>query len=182
MVYFSLTLDNYIEKGFEWVIGGKLPSLAGGIALGGSAIIGSERLNNGFTARFMWHMRVSDGKNIPSLIGYIYHPGRAGDTGQFIHGAGSHMSTISPTTSFTHRPKTSLFEFITDTWYKVKQTIKANRPYKSDGTMKVSIDDRLATSYGHMKYIADGKHGKYSIDKFLFATFYGGGTQEYAPF
>ena len=32
-----------------------------------------------------------------------------------------------------------------------------------------------------MKYIADGKHGEYSVDRLLFATFHGGGTQEYAP-
>ena len=181
----EVTLVYYVkfENGFHWTTGGKLPGLAGGIAPAGSAIIGSDRLNNGFTARFMFHkLTSSSGKVMPSsLIGYIYHPGREGADGQSVYGAGSYMSTIKPTTSFTDRNRNNLFQFKTNKWYKIQQTIKANRPYKADGTMKVWINDQLATSYGNMKYIADGKHGKYSVDRLLFSTFYGGGTDDYKP-
>ena len=180
----EVTLTYYVkfERRFDWAIGGKLPGLAGGVAPGGGQKIGNHKMQNGFSARFMWHMlSTPDNTKIPGLIGYIYHPGRVGDVGQHVYGAGSYMSTIKPTTSFTDRNKANLFVFKREKWYKIKQTIKPNRPYKSDGTMKVWIDDKLATNYGGMKYIADGKHGEYSVDRLLFATFHGGGTQEYAP-
>jgi len=181
----EVTLIYYVKfkTGFHWTTGGKLPGLAGGIAPAGSAIIGSDRLNNGFSARFMFHkLTSSEGVEMPSsLIGYIYHPGREGTDGQSVYGAGSYMSTTKPTTSFTDRDKSNLFQFETNKWYKIQQTIKANTPNKSDGTMKVWINDQLATNYGNMKYIADGKHGKYSVDRLLFSTFYGGGTDDYKP-
>lgn len=180
----EVTLMYYVkfENGFDWAIGGKLPGLAGGIAPAGSAIIGSKRLNSGFTARFMWHkLKTPSGIQVPGLIGYIYHPGRYGDNGKKVYGTGSYMSTIQPTKSFNDRSRINLFQFKTNKWYKIRQTIKANTPHKSNGTMKVWINDKLATDYTGMKYIGDGMHGKYSVDRFLFSTFYGGGEPKYAP-
>ena len=66
-------------------------------------------------------------------------------------------------------------------WYTIKQTIKANTPNKSNGTMKIWIDNTLTASIEGLKYIADGKHGSYSVDKIFFSTFYGGGSMDYAP-
>ena len=90
------------------------------------------------------------------------------------------MSTVNPKNDFYDRSKNDLFHFETGKWYKIRQTIKANTPYEADGTMAVWINDKLATRYGGMKYIADGMHGKYGVDRFLFSTFYGG-DQSYAP-
>jgi len=178
----TLVYSVKFENGFEWVIGGKLPGLAGGLARAGGQNIGNYNMKNGFTARFMWHMlETASGSKVPSMLSYIYHPGRAGTNGQFVYGSGPYMSTEKPTLSFIDHSNDALFQFKTNKWYKIRQTIKANRPYKSDGTMKVWINDKLASSFGNMKFIADGMHEKYSVDRFLFSTFYGGGGPEYAP-
>ena len=178
----TLVYSVKFEDDFDWAIGGKLPGLAGGLSMAGGQSIGNYYMKNGFTARFMWHiLETVSGSKIAGMISYIYHPGRDGKNGQLVYGAGPYMSTAKPTLSFTDHSNDALFQFETNKWYKIRQTIKANRPYKSDGTMKVWINDKLASSFGNMKFIADGMHGKYAVDRFLFSTFYGGSGPGYAP-
>jgi len=173
----EVTLEYSIkfEDDFQWVIGGKLPGLAGGDVPNGGEFIGKGRLANGFSARFVWH--VISGK--PGILPYIYHPGRAGKYGQKVYGAGPLLSKVQPAKSFSERNHNKMMVIQKNKWYKIKQTIKANTPNKSNGTMKVWVDDTLTASIGGLKYIADGKN--YRVDRIFFSTFYGGSGAAYAP-
>ncbi len=164
------------ENNFQWTKGGKLPGLAGGSIPSGGEYIGKGRMTNGFSARFMWHVE----KGKPGLISYIYHPGRSGSYGQKVYGTGPFLSVSKPATSLNSRDGNAMLKLSKNKWYKIRQTIKANTPGKHNGTMKVWINNQLAASFGGMKYIADGHHGSYSVDKMFFATFYGGDIT-YAP-
>ncbi len=179
----TLVYSIKFERGFSWTLGGKLPGLGGGLAIGGGLRIGEHKMMNGFNARFMFHrLKEKDGTEVKSgLIGYIYHPGREGKKGQKAYGAGPYMSTKEPANSFWDRDTSKLFAFSEDRWYEIRQTIKANTPNKADGTMRVYIDGKLAASFGGMKWIADGNHGKTSVDRLVFSTFYGGEGEEYEP-
>jgi hypothetical protein len=179
----EVTLVYYVkfENDFDWAIGGKLPGLAGGVAPAGGQILGSHKLNNGFSARFMWHMLGEKYNKKPGIIGYIYDPGRSGTKGSKIYGAGPYLSTKKVPKSFFTRDYNSALELKKNRWYKIRQTIKPNTPGKNNAWVKVWIDDKLAADFGGIKLIADGMHGKYSVDRFLFSTFYGGGSQDYAP-
>jgi len=175
----EVTLEYYLkfENNFQWVIGGKLPGLAGGEVPNGGEYIGKGRLANGFSARFMWH--IINGK--PGMIQYLYHPGRAGAYGEKVYGTGPLLSKSNPAKELNTRDHNTMMVLQKNKWYKIKQTIKANTPKKANGTMKIWIDDALTASIGGLKYIADGKHGTYSVDKMFFSTFYGGGSMDYAP-
>jgi hypothetical protein len=179
----NVTLVYYVkfEDDFDWAIGGKLPGLAGGVAPAGGQILNSSKLNSGFSARFMWHMLGPKNNQKPGIIGYIYDPGRKGTNGKKIYGSGPILSTTQVAKAFNSRNHQSMLVLERNKWYKIQQTIKANRPNKSDATIKVWINDQLAADFSDIKLIQDGMHGKYSVDRFLFSTFYGGGEQKYAP-
>ncbi len=179
----EITLVYYLKftSDFEWVYGGKLPGLAGGLIPSGGQELGGYKMENGFSARFMWELMWDRSGKPQGLKPYVYHPGRTGTTGNLVYGVGPYLSTVNPQTSLYSKDTSSGFIPETGRWYKITQTIKANTPYKSDGTMKVWIDDKLATEFGDMKYIADGMHGKYGVDRFCFSTFYGGGSSTWAP-
>ena len=175
---FTYTLEYYVkfENVFDYKLGGKLPGLAGGLMPSGGRLIGDKYMEGGFTARFMWHM-MGEGYSIPSIIEYIYHPGREGEIGKKIYGAGSTLGT-PPRVDLNDRSLEGMLELKKDTWYKITQQIKPNTPNASDGTLKVWINGTLMSDMNNMKFIADGKHGQYTVDRFFFSTFYGRGNVE----
>jgi len=175
----EVTLEYFVkfENNFEWVIGGKLPGLAGGTVPGGGEYLQKGKMTNGFSARFMWHVM----KGKPGMIQYLYHPGRAGAYGQKVYGTGPLLSKSNPAKALNTRDYNTMMVLQKNKWYKIRQTIKANTPKKANGTMKIWIDDALTASIGGLKYIADSKHGTYSVDKLFFSTFYGGSSMDYAP-
>ena len=179
LIYYFKFEDNWDMK----VLGGKLPGLAGGIAPAGHAFLGSKRLSSGFTARFMWHLL--DGEKRLGMIDYIYHIGRKAkndnEVKNGIYGGGPILSTTNPAKDFYERNHKTMLELVPNKWYKVQESITPNTPYKSDGHFSIKINDKLAADFGNMKIIADGYHGKYTVDRFLFSTFCGGGTARYAP-
>jgi len=165
----TVTLTYYVkfEKGFDWVISGKLPGLAGG-----NLPSGGVHSKHGFSARYSWY--VLDKKN--SLVSYLYvHdvPGK--------YGLEPTLSVSNPNTDIMNRNKNNIFEFQDNKWYKLQQSLKSNTPYKANGTEKIWIDGILVGDFKNIKFIADGMHGKYAIDRFVFSTFHGGGDMRWAP-
>ncbi len=70
----TLSYSLYLEPGWEFVKGGKLPGFCGGgRAAGGVGGDGTD----GFTARFMW-------REEGALVVYAYHPDRPGKWGEDI--------------------------------------------------------------------------------------------------
>jgi hypothetical protein len=110
----TVTLTYYVkfEKGFDWVISGKLPGLAGG-----NLPSGGVHSVNGFSARYSWY--VLDKKN--SLVSYLYvHdvPGK--------YGLEPTLSETNPNTDIMNKDRSNIFQFKDNTWYKLQQSLKVN--------------------------------------------------------
>ncbi|MCF6206998.1 MAG: GDSL-type esterase/lipase family protein, partial [Sulfurovum sp.] len=178
-----ITLDYYVKfhEGFEWKTGGKLPGLAGGLVPAGGQKIGNESMENGFSARFMWHDMTVPALNREgySIINYIYHPGRKGNIGEYVYGAGAILSPSEPATHFNDKDAKEVYRLESGKWIHIVQEITANKPYQSDGKIRVWIDGNLVEDIRDMKWIQDGKHDTYGVDKLFFANFFGGKGEAY---
>lgn len=177
----EITLVYYLKFGsdFEWVYGGKLPGLAGGLIPSGGVTEGSYSVTNGWSGRFMWELQWSTSGKPQGMKPYVYWPAMSGSG--TLYGKGPYLNTVSPQTSLSSSYETGAFQPQKNVWYKITQTVRANTPGASNGTMKIWVDDVLAADITGIKYIADGKAGQYGIDRFCFSTFYGGGSSSWAP-
>ncbi len=144
----ELRFDVMFEKGFDFVRGGKLPGLFGGEGnTGGNKPTGHD----GFSARMMWR---EDGQ----AVQYLYYPDQPGRYGHQI-------PWLQATTGEPVR-------FIPGQWHTVVHQVKINTPNKRDGTLQAFFDDHLVLKLDNLRF-RDTK--TFSIDGFVFSTFFGGG-------
>ena len=138
------------SKDFDFVKGGKLPGLCGGPenVSGGRPANGT----NGFSARLMWR---KDGRG----EAYVYHKNQKGNYGD----------------SFAFPAD---FRFPTDTPVKVRLAVSMNMPGKSDGVLRVWIDEKLLVERSDMEWRSVDSFG---VDGLYFETFHGGGDKSWAP-
>jgi hypothetical protein len=138
------------SKDFDLVKGGKLPGLCGGP----ENVSGGRPANgqNGFSARLMWRR---DGRG----EAYVYHKNQKGDYGD----------------SFAFPAD---FRFPTDTPVKVRLAVSMNMPGKSDGVLRVWIDEKLLVERSDMEWRSVDSFG---VDGLYFETFHGGGDRSWAP-
>ena len=129
-----------LSSDFEFVKGGKLPGLYGGIGNSGGKIPDGS---DGFSSRLMWR------KNGEGEV-YAYLPSSK-DYGTSI-GRGR----------WTFKP---------GVWHQVEQEIKLNDSTKSNGWVKVWIDNVLVLNKEKLKWRTDSN---LTIDGIFFSTFFGG--------
>jgi hypothetical protein len=142
------------EAGFDFVLGGKLPGLVGGMAnTGGERPNGSD----GFSARMMW-------REHGSAVQYVYHPDQPGVWGEDLS-----YGFIAP------------WRFSPGTWHRVEHRIVLNTPGspgKRDGVIEAWFDGKPALSRSNLRFRDDAN---ILIDQFYFSTFFGGNTPDWAP-
>jgi hypothetical protein len=106
---------------------------------------------DGWSVRMMWE---KDG----TLIQYVYHPDQPSKFGDIMH--------------FDMQPLTL------GQWHTVQTMVQLNQAGKKDGAILTWLDGKLVFKRYKMRF-RTGSDLK--IDRFLFATFYGGTGSEWAP-
>lgn len=180
--YDSLFAEYYLmfPEDFDFVKGGKLPGLGGGIApTGGQEVTGY----NGFTNRYMWRKN-SSGADSTHAYGAVYSYCRnKPDTLAF----GLDLWWDNPTNSIYHDFDEWTSEgkafFETGKWHRIKQFVKMNSAGKSDGVVKTWLDGDLVQVCDTMRYLeelASNTLIPFKVDLFYFSTFFGGGDSSWA--
>ncbi len=140
--------DVMFEKRFDFARGGKLPGLFGGKGnTGGNKPTGKD----GFSARMMWR---EDGR----AVQYLYYPDQPGRYGHQI-------PWMDPSTG-------KQIHFIPGTWHTVVHQVTINTPGKQDGKLRAFFDNQLVLKVDDLRF---RDTSNFSIDGFVFSTFFGGG-------
>lgn len=136
--------------GFNFVRGGKLPGLAGGLNISYPKL---PRGENGFTARLMWRE----------------------------HGQGEVYAYLRTT------PKPGLYygtsigrgswQFSTNKWVVIEQSIFINHPDRHDGMLRLSVDGNVVIDKGALQF---RDKSNIHIDGLIFETFFGGNDETWA--
>ena len=148
----EVRFDVMFKKGFDFVRGGKLPGLFGGEGnTGGNKPNGKD----GFSARMMWR---EDGR----AVQYLYYPDQPDRYGHQI--------------PWINADTGQQIQFVPGKWHTVVHQLFINTPGKHDGKLRAFFDDRLAL---HMDTIRFRDTDEFSIDGFLFSTFFGGGDSSW---
>lgn len=143
--------------GFDFVLGGKLCGVGGG-----SLPVGGEKCDEtGFTARTMW--RGENGGKKGRIVQYVYYIDKDKNK--------KHGEDMD----WKHKDMPVYFE--PGKWHTLKTRVKMNHPQKKDGVISSWIDNKLVLNK-RLRFRIDKKLG---IDTFIFTTFFGGNTQEWAP-
>jgi hypothetical protein len=137
--------------GFDFVLGSKLPGLAGGAANTGGI---KPNGRDGWSGRMMWE---KNGR----LVQYVYHPDQPGAYGE----------------SVPYKQDKRPFMAVSDRWYYVTHHIVMNTPGQHDGLAQAWVDGRLVLSRHDFRFRDVDSFG---IDAFQFSTFFGGNTPEFA--
>jgi len=121
---------------------------------GGKANTGGDKpVGDGWSARYMWG---EGGK----LALYLYHLDQKTDYGD-------------------HRELG--VKIVPGKWRKLEQLVEVNAPGKADGRIRVWVDAKLALDLRDLRLRGKVKHDVALVDQFLFSTFHGGGTKDWAP-
>lgn len=137
--------------GFDFVLGGKLPGLAGGAQnTGGHKPNGQD----GWSARGMWF-------NNGRMIQYVYHPDQRADFGEGM------------TWTRNGKPLT----VVPDRWYHVEHHVVMNTPGQHDGMVQAWLDGELVLDRRGLRF---RDVNTFAIDAFQFSTFFGGSQPENA--
>ena len=148
----EVRFDVMFKTGFDFVRGGKLPGLFGGEGnTGGNKPTGHD----GFSARMMWR---DDGR----AVQYLYYPDQPDRYGHQI-------PWIDPATGEQVR-------FIPGQWHTVVHRLIMNTPGKKDGALWAFFDDQLVLKMDSIRF---RETDAFSIDGFLFSTFFGGGDSSW---
>ncbi len=144
----EVRFDVMFKKGFDFVRGGKLPGLFGGNGnTGGSKPSGDD----GFSARMMWR---EDGR----VVQYLYYPDQPDRYGHQI-------PWIDATTG-------RQIQFIPGKWHTVVHQLSINTPGKRDGRLHAFFDNQPVLKMDSIRF---RDTDTFSIDGFMFSTFFGGG-------
>jgi len=144
----EVRFDVMFKKGFDFVRGGKLPGLFGGEGnTGGNKPTGRD----GFSARMMWR---DDGR----VVQYLYYPDQPDRYGHQI-------PWIDATTG-------RQIQFVPGKWHTVVHQLSINTPGKRDGRLHAFFDNQPVLKMDSIRF---RDTDTFSIDGFMFSTFFGGG-------
>ena len=144
----EVRFDVMFKKGFDFVRGGKLPGLFGGKGnTGGNKPSGDD----GFSARMMWR---EDGR----VVQYLYYPDQPDRYGHQI-----------PWTDATTGRQ---IQFVPGKWHTVVHQLSINTPGKRDGRLHAFFDNQPVLKMDSIRF---RDTDTFSIDGFMFSTFFGGG-------
>ncbi len=141
------------EKGFDFVKGGKLPGLAGGV---GNCAGNIPNGYDGWSARMMFW---ESGK----LSFYLYFPKQSSKWGERLYLKDQSGDTI---------------RIEADKWHTITQHIKLNTPGKEDGILQGWFDGKEAFFNDSILYRKDEK---LKIDQIFYSVFMGGDDLSWAP-
>lgn len=146
------------DNDFEFVLGGKLPGLGGGSTPSGG-INSQAEICSGYSLRLMW----GGGTGDPNMIGYLYYAG---------------MPNNFPGTTYAQELDLG---FIPQqgTKYCITMGVDVGTAGNNDGSINIYVDGVLRYTQSNMNFICAGEN--WENDAFMFSTFYGGGTQDWAP-
>ncbi|MFK7895252.1 MAG: polysaccharide lyase [Myxococcota bacterium] len=146
---------------FDFVLGGKLPGLAGGAGnTGGNTPNGTD----GWSARMMWVTYGPAPGDRANAIQYVYHPDQPGTFGHNIR--------------WDDTADGSWAEFEADRWYSFQHRIIMNTPGQYDGAIQAWLDGELVLDMDGLRFRDVATLG---VDQLLFSTFFGGGSANWAP-
>lgn len=137
-------------EGFDFVQGGKLPGLAGGVAnTGGEKPDGTD----GWSGRMMW-------REAGKIVQYTYHvdqPTNYGEDMPWDIGGERH--------------------FVPGQWHRVEHRIVMNTPGQNDGILEGWLDGELVLVREDLRF---RDVDTFAVDLFYFSTFFGGSTVDWA--
>lgn len=145
-----LTYKVRFSENFNFVLGGKLPGLAGGMVHTYPSI---PRGEDGFTARLMWRS-AGDGE----VYAYL-------------------RTTPKPGTYYGTSIGRGNWRFTPGTWFTIEQTILLNDANLQDGRLRIRVDGKIVTDELSLQY---RDRGDVRIDGVIFETFFGGNTLAWA--
>ncbi|TFK22687.1 hypothetical protein FA15DRAFT_595660 [Coprinopsis marcescibilis] len=160
----------YFPKGFNYVLGGKLPGLYGGNSDGEAVgCSGGSRSSACFSARIMWR---SGGEG--EFYTYLppYTDGRFAANGMLCNEPGSYCH---PTygTSVGH----GAFSFTTGSWTTVSERVRLNDAGKANGQLQLFVNGKSVINLGGL-ILRDSAAGR--IRGLQMQTFFGGSKPEFA--
>jgi hypothetical protein len=120
---------------------------------GGKANTGGEKpVGDGWSARYMWG---EGGK----LYLYLYH--------------------LNQKTEFGDRFELKV-RAIPGQWHRLEQEVRVNAPSKENGSIRVRIDGKLVLDQQRLSLRGEVKSEVALVDQFLFSTFHGGASRDWA--
>lgn len=168
----SLSYKVFFPANFDFVLGGKLPGFWGGEPGSG----GGDWNSNGWSARVMFREK-------GEAVAYLY---MCTDQGKYngsencslVKNQGSGFDTVAHHTNGAGvdlwRKKGLQFE--KGKWNSVTLSATVNSPGKSNGSISLTVNDKTQKFDG----VCWSKSAK-KINGFIFASWMGGGSSEYAP-
>ncbi|KAL1915748.1 uncharacterized protein VTP21DRAFT_6507 [Calcarisporiella thermophila] len=147
---------------FPWVKGGKLPGIYGGE--GGEGCSGGMHSygDNCFSMRMMWR---NDGES----EAYAYVP----ESEEFC----SDRPTVICNEVYGTSIARGEFEFSLGAWNKIDMFISMNDPGKSNGVLKVWLNNTMMVDKNNVPYRTTDALG---VSRLMFSTFFGGATPDWA--
>lgn len=168
----TLEYEAYFDDAFDFVKGGKLPGVWGG-APGSS---GSDWNSKGYSCRVMWR---EDG----AAVAYVYlctdQGSYDGDSkNPLVRNQGKGFDDIAHHTNGAGIDlwRKDGLRLRRGAWNTIKLRVVANSPGKADGSVELAINGTSKRFDG----IEWSKSGKL-IEGIMFASWFGGGSKEYAP-
>ena len=148
-LYFSYRVR--FANGFNFVKGGKLPGLTGGLAP-----TGCTSGAGGFSARNMWRTN-------GAVAQYMYFPLKINACGDDYY--------------YTNNGVTQ--HFTTGTWQTLEHHLVMNTPGKRDGVIQAWMNGRLVLDVRDFQFRKGNDN--FGIENLYFSTFFGGNGQDWAP-
>ncbi|CAG0930877.1 MAG: polysaccharide lyase [Rhodocyclaceae bacterium] len=146
----TLTYRLRFSNDFDFVRGGKLPGLAGGVAHTYPRL---PRGINGYTARLMWR-ELGAGE----IYAYL-------------------RTTPRPTNYYGTSIGRGSFHFSKGEWHTVTESIRLNDPTMADGVMHLTLDGKLVIDQNSL--LIRDREDVFS-DGFIFESFFGGNDVTWA--
>jgi Polysaccharide lyase 14 len=136
---------------FDFVLGGKLPGLAGG-----AANTGGDKPNgrDGWSARMMWRER-------GEVVQYVYHVDQPTEFGEDFRWNLGGQRVFTP-----------------GTWHRVEHRVVINTPGQKNGIVQGWFDGQLALDRRNVRF---RDVDTFAVDAFYFSTFFGGSDPTWAP-
>ncbi len=158
------------HPGWEWVISGKFPGLAGHNSItGGDAVNGK----NGWSQRWGWYYGEGPSaqrkKGVPIIYSYIYAKGKDIKTSKY----GFKFRLYDQQTK-------KEMVYPVGEWVCLEQRVKLNDVGKPNGIIQAWVNGEMGLNYNDITYRTT-ENEETMIGQMLFSTFYGGGGNIYAP-
>eukprot|EP01134_Creolimax_fragrantissima_P005703 CFRG5703T1 len=164
----SLEYQVYFPSGFDFQQGGKLPGLHGG-----NLRCSGLRAANGvdcFSTRMMWR---ADGAG----EAYMYVP-IEDQAEEFCRSCVNIKERTCSSDHETCSLQRGSFYFKTGRWTSIRQYVQLNTPGKRNGIFRLYVDGALTIEKTQVFYRSTNS---LTVDGLVFSTFFGGGSQRFAP-